>query len=221
MTTPVKSTLLVALCSACLLAACGGDTPVSRKSVQGEDSLPTPGATSGSVTGMPNPGTASPGPPPGDAIPTATAAVAVDAGPGMATLDQPTNPDAGVEPAVAVAQAQVVLRDYYAAINAGDHARAYSLWADQGRASGQSLQQFVEGFAPTDGVSVQLGVGRALGESRGATIVEIPATIDGPHTDGMARRHAGSYKLRLERVDASSQAQRWHIVSADLREIRP
>lgn len=216
----VKSTLLAALCSACLLAACAGDTPESRASAQGEDSLPTPGATSGSVTGMPNPGTASAGPPADGAIPAPTLADPLDADTGMAALDEPSSPDAGVDPADAVAQAQAVLRDYYAAINAGDHARAYSHWADQGRASGQSLQQFVAGFAPTEGVSVQLGVGRALGGPRGASLVEIPATVDGPHADGIVRRHAGTYTLRLEQVDSASQAQRWHIVSADLREVR-
>ncbi len=217
----MRNRLFLALLASAMLAACAGESPESRATKQGEDSLPRPGATNGSVTGMPNPGTANAGPPAYGAIPEATPAIPADAEPGIATLDQPTSPAAGVDPADAISQAQAVLRDYYAAINAGDHARAYSLWADQGRASGQSLQQFVEGFAPTAGVSVQLGAGRALGGSGGASQVEIPVTVDGPQADGSVRRHAGTYTLRLDQVDAASQAQRWHIVSADLREIRP
>lgn len=217
----MRTRLFLPLLASAMLAACAGESPENRATAQGEDSLPKPGASSGSVTGMPNPGTANAGPPAEDAIPEATPVLPVEAGPGITTLDPPTSQHAGVDPAVAVAEAQAVLRDYYAAISDGEHARAYSLWADQGRASGQSLQQFMEGFAPTDGVSVQLGVGRALGGSRGASLVEIPATVEGPQADGSVRRHAGTYTLRLDQVDASSQAQRWHIISADLREIRP
>lgn len=214
--------LFLPLLASAMLAACAGESPESRASAQGEDSLPRPGASSGSVTGMPNPGTANAVPPADGAIPDVTLVLPVEPGPGMATPDQPTSPDPSGDPAGAVAEAQAVLRDYYAAINAGDHARAYFLWADQGRASGQSLQQFAQGFTPTEGVSVQLGVGRSLGGSRGASLVEIPATVDGPQADGSVRRHAGTYTLRLDQLDASSSpAQRWHIVSADLSEIRP
>lgn len=54
--------VLASVAACILLVACNGEEPREGGRVQGQDSLPAPGAVTGSVTGMPNPG--SPGTPP-------------------------------------------------------------------------------------------------------------------------------------------------------------
>lgn len=54
---------LATLCACLLLAACGGDKTATGQAKPGEEGLPQPDAASGSVTGMPNPGTPSAQPP--------------------------------------------------------------------------------------------------------------------------------------------------------------
>lgn len=212
--------LFALLIAASLLGGCGGEDAATAGAHQGEDGLPRPGAANGSVTGMPNPGSARAPRQADPALPASPEAFATIA-PAEAPLDAPGGLEAGLDTAATTQQAQAVLRDYYAAINAGDIASAYALWADQGRGSGQSLQQFGDGFAATEGVSVQLGTARVLAGPGGARHVEIPATVDDRLADGGVRRHAGTYTLRLDTVDASTQEQRWRLVSADLREILP
>ena len=55
--------LFVLLFTSTLLVACGGDKAGAASGATGDNGLPKPGAVSGSVTGMPNPGTASAPPP--------------------------------------------------------------------------------------------------------------------------------------------------------------
>ncbi len=57
---------LAILCVCLMLAACGADTTTTQQQQAGDESLPQPDAASGSVTGMPNPGTPSVLPPPAD-----------------------------------------------------------------------------------------------------------------------------------------------------------
>lgn len=55
-----------AFCACLLLAACGADDTAAPPQATGEESLPKPDAVSGSVTGMPNPGTPAAIPEPAD-----------------------------------------------------------------------------------------------------------------------------------------------------------
>ncbi|MGH8077737.1 MAG: hypothetical protein ACREPE_10475, partial [Lysobacter sp.] len=125
-----------------LLAACGGDKTAGRQTVDGvpDEQLPTPaGAPGSAVTGMPDtPGPGQVGPP-------------VPGQPGAVVLDENGNPlpidGVPVDPLIApdlpedsaypiavdepTAQEAVdVVRDYYAAINGRNYARAFALWSD-------------------------------------------------------------------------------------------
>ena len=60
---------LASLCACLALAACSNDKTASLSQQPGEDNLPQPDATGGSVTGMPNPGTPSALRPPADGMP--------------------------------------------------------------------------------------------------------------------------------------------------------
>lgn len=202
------------LCACLLLAACGSDKTASTSQQTADESLPKPETTAGSVTGMPNPGAPS-------TVPAPAGNLATDnEDPGIATEDAPVV-DANLPTPADPDAAILVLREYYAAINARDYAKAYAQWSDGGRASGQSPQQFADGYATTQGVSVVLGEPGPIEGAAGSRYVQIPATLDATQADGSLRHYTGTFTLRMTVVDGASEAQRsWHIASADLREAR-
>lgn len=204
------------LLAALLLTACGEDkTSSTAADGSSAEQLPAPSGKSGGVTGMPDrPGPGPVGPPVAE-----HAEVPVDEDgnpllPDAATPDA-TSPAAEPTPEDAVA----VIRDYYGAINSGDFARAYALWSDGGRASGQSQPQFAAGFADTTGVSVEMQPPGEVGAAAGSRYIEIPVTITATNRDGSQHRFAGTYTLRRAMVDGATPEQRqWRIESASLRE---
>lgn len=224
------------------LAACGGDNAAPRAGAsaqggRGEAALPAPAGAPGSgVTGMPDePGPNTSGPPEpavdesgpmlgADGLPLpaepALPAPAIDPATGA-----PLSPAPPVEPAVASAPASAVdavaadeavatVREYHAAINAGALGRAYSLWADGGRASGQSPQEFANGFAAVESLSVDI----APPTRADATLARVPVTLTLRRRDGSERRLAGHYTLRRDTLDPTAG---WRIAGTRLRESAP
>ncbi|MDQ2702480.1 MAG: hypothetical protein M3Y70_06625 [Pseudomonadota bacterium] len=177
--------------------------------------LPRPEPERGSVTGMPDePGPGTIGPPPEP-----EPEFEMDAGGEMVPV-----PDLSIEAAPgepAAADAVAVLRDYYAAIAARDHARAYALWSGRGEASGQTLEQFAAGFADTAAVAAEPGTPGRIEPAAGSRYIEVPVSVSTTGSDGSVHRYVGSYTLRCAVVDGASAEQRaWRISSADIREVR-
>lgn len=218
-----------------VLAACGGDKTEGGQTVDGipDEQLPTPaGAPGSAVTGMPDtPGPGQVGPP-------------VSGQPGAVALDENGNPlpadGVPIDPTTAsdvagepgdysiadgepTAQEAVdVVRDYYAALNGRNYARAFALWSDGGRATGQSPQQFADAFAQTSGVSVEVLAPGPIGAAAGSRHIEVPVALTTTQDDGTARKYVGAYTLRRSVVDgATPEQQAWRIASADLREVEP
>ena len=120
------------------------------------------------------------------------------------------------------ADAVAVVRDYYAAINRRDFAHAHALWSDGGRASGQSAQQFADGFADTTGVSVEILAPSRVDAAAGSRYIEVPVALTATHADGRQQRFVGAYTLRRSMVDGATPDQRaWRLGTADLREVTP
>ena len=205
------------LTSALLLGACG-DKKAEHTTADGRpvEQLPAPAGTAGGVTGMPD----RPGPGPVGPPATETADIPVDEDGNPLLPDTADGDTVAGEPTADDAVA--VIRDYYAAINSGDFARAYALWSDAGRASGQSQPQFAAGFADTTGVSVEIQAPGAVDAAAGSRFIEIPVTITATHRDGSQQRFTGRYTLRRAVVDGATPEQRqWRIASAELREAAP
>ena len=219
------------------LAACSGNDQAGNTDAQamaGADSpLPKPEPTTGSVTGMPDkPGPRVIGVPPGLGPDAAVALVtaentgdAIDPETGAA----PTNDDgsAGSNPTPSPSaeptpeNAVGVLREYYAAIDAHDFAHAWALWSDNGRASGQTPQQFADGFANTAHVAVSTGTPGMVEGAAGSRYIQIPISIEAAQRDGSVRRYAGAYTLRRAVADGATAGQRsWTLASANLNEVR-
>ncbi|MCD9028178.1 hypothetical protein LDO26_08140 [Luteimonas sp. BDR2-5] len=218
---------VAALVVASGLCACGGrDQPAPTGDTADEAPLPQPQTPHGPLTAMPaNPG---PGDVPLGGTPPASAPDAL-----LPPLeDEPESgllvPGAGAPDADAATQppepgpeeAAAVIRTYYAAINALDYPRAYALWSDGGRSSGQTPEAFAAGFADTAAVMVDIGAPRNADAAAGSRYIEVPVTLRAQQRDGGSRHFSGSYVLRRAVVDGASDVQRsWRIASADLREV--
>lgn len=203
--------------SALVLAGCNRSQDSAARGGDGDiAALPGPESGGGSVTGMPDqPGPGPVGPPStGESLPP-DSAVAADTPPGETDAAQPMP---ATEPTTDDAVA--VVRAYYAAIDAHQYPRAYSLWSGGGSASGQSPEQFAAGFADTSDVVVEPGAPGRLDAAAGSRFIEVPVSVRATREDGSVHRYAGSYTLRRAVVDGANAEQRaWRIASADIREV--
>jgi hypothetical protein len=217
-TRPLLPLLAVALSLVLALPGCKRESATAGTSGEAGDdvALPRPDAGAGSVTGMPDePGPGAIGPP--------TVADTGSAGDPEIVFDEEVADPASVdvvpgEPSAADAVA--VLRDYYAAIGAQDYARAHALWSDGGSASGQTLEQFANGFANTASVVAEPGEPGRVEPAAGSRYIEVPVSITATRDDGSVHRYLGNYTLRRAVVDGASAEQRaWRIATADIREV--
>lgn len=218
-----------------LLSACGDRQADARREANAAESLPAPVAE-GAVTGAPTRGgdrTPSLGDGPAPSLPSpeelgiaGPPVVNPETGLGVdpdgdGPLTAPPAADTGAAEPTA-ADAAALVSDYYGAINARQFPRAYALWSDGGQASGQTPQQFADGFAGTREVSVEVGAPGRQDAGAGQRYIEVPVAIRATQADGSVRRFAGSYVLHRAVVDGATAEQRsWRIRSADLREVAP
>jgi hypothetical protein len=227
---PLRS-LALTLALTTALAACGDKTTATGPARGGdEEALPSPeGKARGSVTGMPDkpgPGQIGPPQPATDAVPLdAEGNPVLPTDEAMSPTDAATDAGSATDTAAGEptpADAVTVVRDYYAAINRRDFAQAYTLWSDGGRSSGQSAQQFADGFADTTGVSVEILAPSRVDAAAGSRYIEVPVALTATHADGRQQRFVGAYTLRRAVVDGATPEQRaWKLGSADLREVAP
>jgi hypothetical protein len=112
-----------------------------------------------------------------------------------------------------------VVRRYFALIARHKYDSAYALWADAGRASGQSLAEFAAGYRDTVEVRATIGRGVRVEGAAGSQYVAVPVVLDAVLRDGRRRHFEGTYTARRSMVDGASAAQRsWRIYTATMRE---
>lgn len=131
-------------------------------------------------------------------------------------------PAAALEPgdAATPAAARQVVVDYYAAIDAGDHAKAYALWSGNGAASGQNLEHFSGGYANTRSVRAVVGEPTDEEGAAGSRYIQVPVQLIALQRDGSERRYRGRFTLRAVVADGANQEQkRWHLASAELQRL--
>ena len=229
--------LALAACAALALSGCNKASTSGSDTGQAADArpdvaLPKPEVSGGSVTGMPS----TPGPNPvgpalaaADDVPPASASVAAPMAdtvdPAEVAVDEAAiandnAPAVAMDAEPSVQDAVAVLQNYYAAINQRDFPRAWSSWSDGGRSSGQTAQQFADGFAGTSQVALTTGTPGRIEGAAGSRYIEIPVAIQATQRDGSVHRYTGTYTLRRAVVDGATDAQRaWHIGSAALHEV--
>jgi hypothetical protein len=111
------------------------------------------------------------------------------------------------------------VRAYYAAIDAGEFARAYRLWGREGQASGQSYARFRQGFAATRSTEVRITGPIESEGAAGSIYATVPVEVNASLKDGTRQRFTGQYVLRrVNDVPGASEEQlNWHIESASLK----
>lgn len=227
-------TTIVTCCLLLILGGCGhrDDATAQADGTAANDAgLPKPAPAGGSVTGMPTRpgpgqiGTPAAAPPPTDTTTPIDASndVAVQGDDASANANvAPTGGDVQTPAEPTSADAVAVIRDYYRAIDGMDYAHAWSLWSDGGRSSGQSPQQFADGFANTAHVTVETGQPGEMDAAAGSRFIQVPVTINAETRDGGTQRYTGSYTLRRAVVDGATPEQRaWRIASASLHAAPP
>jgi len=231
----IRGVLLAAALVACLASGCDRDPETRDPADPAGDvaALPRPETDGGSVTGFdgsaPAPSTTARVEDNDAAAGADDSAIAAAEGEDAAMQAQAIPaPDASatpVQPSTAplgpgAAEAAAVVRSYYAAINAGQFSRAYALWANGGRASGQSGQQFAGGFSDTARVTATTGEPGRVEGAAGSRYVTVPVAVEAIQDDGHIRHFDGTYTLRRAVVDGATAEQRqWRISDADLREV--
>jgi hypothetical protein len=121
-------------------------------------------------------------------------------------------------PATAV---QTVL-DYYRAINQGAYERAYRLWSGDGAASGQTFEQFRQGYAQTVRSDLLIEPNPGYDTStRAATVpVTILAVVNDPAVAGLGQRtqiFRGTYTLQPAANGSSPTG--WYLTGARIAEV--
>jgi len=111
------------------------------------------------------------------------------------------------------------IRAYYAAIDAGEFARAYRLWAREGEASGQSYAAFRQGFASTRRSEVRVSGPVQSEGAAGSIYATVPVEVNAVLKDGTRQHFTGQYVLRrVNDVPGATEEQlNWHIESASLQ----
>jgi len=148
----------------------------------------------------------------------ATVEAAAASTPAAVAVPDDTTPGRNI--AHSPAEARQVVVDYYAAINARDYRKAYSLWSGEGAASRQSFENFSGGYANTE--SVEADVGEATGQegAAGSRYIMVPVELQARQYNGALHSYRGRFALRAVVADgASEQQRRWHLDSAEMQRL--
>jgi hypothetical protein len=118
--------------------------------------------------------------------------------------------------------AAAVIRAYYDAIEARDYRKAYGMWEAGGAASGQSMIEFLNGYAATKSIEATIGTPGPMGAAAGSRYVEVPVRLITWNMRGIREFYAGTYTLRRSVVDGATPRQRtWQIYTATLKRVTP
>jgi hypothetical protein len=130
---------------------------------------------------------------------------------GAATGEESTDSTLGVPGALAV------LQSYFGAINAHQFHDAYHLWADNGSASGLTLEEFARGYDRTRSTAYRAGRPGRIEGAAGSRYIAIPVTIETVTTGGVHQRFTGDIVLRRAVVTGADAEERlWRIYSASI-----
>ncbi|HEX6031278.1 MAG TPA: hypothetical protein VFY90_07585, partial [Tepidiformaceae bacterium] len=111
----------------------------------------------------------------------------------------------------------VVLQSYYAAIESGSFATAYTYWDQGGPGMGQSFSEFRAGFAHVVAVAIRTGESRQ-GAAAGSIYTSIPTAVVATRDDGSTRAFCGSYDLRRANIQPFDVLG-WRLYSANIAEV--
>lgn len=158
-----------------------------------------------------------------ETTPAAAATASTPAAPAVSPPEPITHADTASTAAPAMpepADAEAVVRDYYAAINARDFAAAYARWDADGMASGQDFPHFRDGYADTESVEAVIGEAFDMEGAAGSRYIRVPVELEAKQRDGSERHYRGTFTLRAAVADgATAEQRRWRLHSAEMRRL--
>jgi len=139
--------------------------------------------------------------------------------PGGLPDDKTPVSEAPFKPTSAQGAADVV-QTYYAHLGAGAYDKAWKLWSDGGKASGQaSADAFIRSFDRYASYNAQVGAPGEIEGAAGSLYVSVPVVIYGRLKSGPEVHEKGAARLRrVNDVPGSTAEQRkWHIVKIETK----
>jgi hypothetical protein len=116
-----------------------------------------------------------------------------------------------------------VVQTYFALIGEKKYDQAWALWADGGKASGMSQDDFVANFDTYAQHHGHVGAPGQIEGAAGSSYVEVPAIAFGRLKTGEQFNLKGA--ITLKRVNdvpgATPEQRRWHIQASGLKPVRP
>jgi hypothetical protein len=194
--------LIPTLLAACSLAACSSGLP--------------PAADNGTIAnGVADAGQTAPAAPLQDAANAQQAPLDPPAPgqPGGLPDDRTPAGEARFAPDSAQGAANVV-QTYYALVESGRYAQAWTLWSDGGKASGGDARAFATRFAPYSEYHANIGAPGPVEAGAGQRYVTVPVQVYGRlKATGRPFHHLGEVTLhRTGDIDGATPEQRgWHI----------
>jgi len=125
-------------------------------------------------------------------------------------------PDATKAPAD-VTDSPTALQSYYKALNAGQYAKAFTYWSNEGQANGNSFTTFANGYGGTKSIDPHFGT-PVLGGAAGSVFATVPAVVVSTMKDGTQQTFCGNYTMRQINVQPF-QLLGWHIDSASINQL--
>ncbi len=137
--------------------------------------------------------------------------------PGGLADDRTPIPEGPIDERGAQGAAQVV-QSFFALIEQRRYNEAWRLWADGGRASGLSAEEFAASFDPYAEYHAEIGAPGRLEGAAGSLYVKVPVQAYGRLRSGDTFRRPGTMTLRRanEVPGASAEQRRWRIHSSSL-----
>lgn len=153
---------------------------------------------------------------PSGAVPAVAARPALVASPASDPPAIPAGEPSGAEDGD---QARAVVRRYFALIEAGKPTEAWTLWDDEGRASGMNREAFVRSFEPYASYRAEVGATGRIDAGAGQRYVTLPVRVTGTLREGGEPFALGG-EVTLHRagaIDGTTAEQRsWRLHTAAL-----
>ena len=109
----------------------------------------------------------------------------------------------------------LLIGSYYNAIDLGDFERAYSYW----QAPAQSFEDFAQGFANLDSVTVIAGMPYRREGAAGSIYAEVPVLVLATNNDGSEESYAGCFVAQGTNLGPEEAEQGWSLRDANLQAV--
>ena len=111
-----------------------------------------------------------------------------------------------------------IIQALYDAVNSHQYEKAYRLWGRDGKASGQTLSRFKQGYVQTAETMVFITGDVTTEGAAGSLYATVPVRVEAELKSGKQQVFTGSYVLRKRNINPDRTPNPWRIYDARLTE---